>query len=111
MSSSTGFAPGPGGYDIPSRAVEGRKYVIGLRLDKHSALNPTKHMRSIPSPDKYLPTTIYIKSKAPAFSMGHKRKDSSERNSIPGPGEYSPNSKTLKFVPRAVIGTEKRGTE
>ena len=44
------IAPGPGKYDIPDRAIEGSKSVMGLKLDKHSVLEPNKTSKIVPGP-------------------------------------------------------------
>lgn len=101
--------PGPNSYSIPSKIVEGPKYVIGGRtsVDK---------IDDKPGPGQYETAalaTIKLKSD-PAFSVGTgKRSDLAnlkEREHIPGPGNYQTldDSFTKKAAPMYGFGTSKR---
>ena len=71
-------------YTIPSRAVEGSRWVMGDKLEKTSCISPEKK-KYIPGPGAYEPDYKAEKSKMPSYSMKG-RHDDLKRLVVPGPG-------------------------
>ena len=86
--------PGPGGYNVPSKAVEGRKFNMGLKLDNQSSIGVEQRKTAgNPGAGNYNPDYSATKQKLPAFSMQSRHSDS-KRMKVPGPGAYnSPDTK------------------
>lgn len=90
--------PGPGNYDIHSKAVEGSKYSIAGKT--HDLLS--KKRESLPGPGSYDYRTFEKTIRHdPSFSMGTSKRHNQSFSGaqIPGPGNYNPIDDPLK--PRA----------
>lgn len=55
-------------YNIPNKGVEGRKFSIGLKLEKTGALEPGKK-RFIPGPGDYKPSFSQSEKSLPKYSL------------------------------------------
>eukprot|EP00347_Sterkiella_histriomuscorum_P006966 403350761 len=92
--------PGPNQYQIPSKANEGPKFVMGLKTKDPMESKDTK-----PGPGQYdtlTSSTSKIKNE-PAFSMGSGLRSDianlKEKNQLPGPGNYQSHDDT--FIKRS----------
>lgn len=72
-------------YDIPSKAVEGSKWNMGLKLENKSMTASAKQLG--PGPGKYNPDFNSNVTKYPEFSMKGRYKEVRKLN-VPGPGHY-----------------------
>jgi hypothetical protein len=93
--------PGAGTYELPSRAVEGPAFVMGLKLDKLSAIGGSTQFKA-PAPNTYDQTKYAtVKERAPQFSM-KSRYNAMKQMQVPGPGTYevksSPNKRPASYV-------------
>lgn len=101
--------PGPDLYNIPSKVIEGPKFVIGVR--PNTSMNAQRDQ--IPGPGKYnQDNLIIIKQKQqPAFSIGKSRRadiaNLKEKLNNPGPGQYQTldDAALKKHAPKYAFGT------
>ncbi|CDW84498.1 UNKNOWN [Stylonychia lemnae] len=103
--------PGPNQYEIPSRVVEGPKFIMGQRTK-----DPLADKDNIPGPGKYdtvNKSTSKIKNE-PSFSIGTgSRADIAnlkQKGPIPGPGNYQSLDESFlkKTAPAYGFGSSKR---
>lgn len=89
-------------YNIPSRAVEGQQWQMGLKLEKHGSLS-VKSL--VPGPGTYDGDYKIQAKSLPKYSMKGKYRDAKRLN-VPGPGTYINNSLTdKKLAPSYGFGT------
>eukprot|EP00347_Sterkiella_histriomuscorum_P004831 403358922 len=104
--------PGPGDYQIPSRAVEGPQYVMGLKSQK----DQSSSQQELPGPGYYLiedskPPKL---KNEPKFSIGKSKRvdlaNLKNKRNIPGPGQYQTidDSSLKKHIPQFAFGTGSR---
>ena len=78
-------APSMQSYNIPSKAVEGSKWYMGLKLEKHGSLS-VKSL--VPGPGTYDGDYRAQVKSLPKYSMKGKYPDP-KKLQVPGPGTYS----------------------
>ena len=89
MTNGKSVAPSMQTYNIPSRAVEGSKWSLGLKLENKGALSTNKSV-VVPGAGTYNPDYKAEAKKEPSFSMKGRYKDLKKLD-VPGPGTYSKN--------------------
>lgn len=97
-------APGCQTYAIPSRAVEGSKWSMGLKLDERSALSPPK--KTVPPPGAYDPDYRKAISGDPRYTLKGRHAEPSKM-AVPGPGTYERSLADKAAAPRYGFGTGK----
>lgn len=90
-------------YTIPSRAVEGSAWSLGLKLDNRGALATNKSV-VVPGAGTYNPDYKAESKKEPSFSMKGRYKDLNRLN-VPGPGTYAKNLSDKKAAPSYGFGS------
>lgn len=90
-------------YTIPSRAVEGSKWSLGLKLDNRGALSTNKSV-VVPGAGTYNPDYKAEAKRDPSFSMKGRYKDLNRLN-VPGPGTYAKNLSDKKQAPSYGFGS------
>ena len=81
--------PGPGGYDQRSKAVEGPKFIMGLKLENTSLIGTSVAKTAAnPGPGGYNADYTISKKKMGAYSMKARHADLKSMN-VPGPGTYT----------------------
>jgi len=109
--------PGPNVYNLASRAIEGRKYNMGLNLDNQSSIGcHISKTKFVPGAGTYNPDYSANKKLAARYSMKARHQDLSKLQ-VPGPGTYqtpatqiAPNKRrgaTYKFVSSVRSGMPK----
>ena len=73
-------------YNIPSRAVEGAKWIMGVKLDRQGALGAPGGQH-VPGPGNYDPDYKSVQPTLPKFSIKGRYPDA-RRMEVPGPGTY-----------------------
>lgn len=81
-------APSCQAYNIPSRAVEGRKWIMGMKLEKQSVMGSARN--DAPGPGNYDPNYRNVIQSLPKFSIKGRYKNQKPAE-VPGPGAYSSN--------------------
>ena len=84
-------------YNIPSKAVEGKTWYMGLKLEKTGAINGNK-AKWVPGPGNYNPDYKTGVEEKPSYSM--KGRDSAQKTlNVPGPGTYARSLVDKKSAP------------
>ena len=99
--------PGAGTYSIPSRMIEGPKYVMGSRLN--DGMSPEKNKN--PGPGTY--NTHEMENLNMKFSAKYKfgsatRLPPMRGQEVPGPGNYMSSLVDKRAAPKFGFGTQKR---
>lgn len=102
----TGFTPGPGNYNSPSRIIEKNGYYMGEKLK-------TRDRDNNPGPGNYNPDDKFSKLKSPNCKIGSEKRGGNNKykESVPGPGNYKFYNPMLDKGPHYGIGTEKRSKD
>lgn len=96
--------PGAGTYDLKSKAIEGPAFVMGLKLDKLSAIGASSNSK-VPAPNTYDQSKYAtVKPHAPAFSM-KSRYALQKSMAVPGPGTYDSKTPEKKRPASFVFGS------
>lgn len=82
-------------YNIPSRAVEGNTWFMGLKLEKHGSLS-TKNL--VPGPGSYDGDYKMATRSMPKYSMKGKYMERKKLD-VPGPGTYKSTLTDKKSAP------------
>jgi hypothetical protein len=103
---NTGFTPGPGRYNSPSKIIEKSGYYMGEKLNK-------KKKEDYPGPANYSPNNETVKLKSPYCKIGLSKRGSNNKfqESVPGPGNYKFHNPMLDKGPHVGIGTERRSKD
>lgn len=81
--------PGPTDYDV-SKSI--RKHsLIGCKIGKRLPDMTQKHLKSVPGPAAYMPSTNYVLPRSKKFSIGARTKTADSNDDNPGPGHYGPS--------------------
>lgn len=84
------IAPGPGAYTQEKVIYNNLQYSMGGKLDPSKSLN-------VPGPGTYEATLVNKDAvKCGKFGTGNRGKVELPNKNVPGPGEHSPDYKTLK---------------
>eukprot|EP00356_Strombidium_inclinatum_P017106 CAMPEP_0170483580 /NCGR_PEP_ID=MMETSP0208-20121228/3259_1 /TAXON_ID=197538 /ORGANISM="Strombidium inclinatum, Strain S3" /LENGTH=163 /DNA_ID=CAMNT_0010756693 /DNA_START=857 /DNA_END=1345 /DNA_ORIENTATION=- len=94
-------APSMQSYNIPSKAVEGNKWIMGVKLES-SLANPKA--RLVPGPGNYEPDFRATQKAKPSFSMKG-RYNEQKRLNVPGPGTYKKGLADKKQYPAFGFGS------
>ena len=73
-------------YNIPSKAIEGKTWFMGLKLGNQGAINGDKS-KWIPGPGNYNPDYTSGVQAKPSYSMKGRYMEQKKLN-VPGPGTY-----------------------
>mmetsp|Transcript_5502 Transcript_5502/g.9339 ORF Transcript_5502/g.9339 Transcript_5502/m.9339 type:complete len:344 (-) Transcript_5502:28-1059(-) len=95
-------APSMQSYNIPSRAVEGSKWIMGLKLDNQSAIQ-TSAKKFVPGPGNYNLDYNNTEKAMPKFSIKGRYKDQ-KKLQVPGPGTYQKSLVDKKAAPSFGFG-------
>jgi hypothetical protein len=95
-------APSMQSYNIPSKMVEGNKWSMGLKLDKHSAISANG--KENPGPGNYNPDYKLAENQLPQFSIKGRYKDAKKLD-VPGPGTYNKGLADKHSAPSYGFGT------
>ena len=96
-------APSMQSYTIPSRAVEGNKWSLGLKLDNRGALAQNKSV-IVPGAGTYEPNYRAEAKKDPSFSIKGRYREPKKLD-VPGPGTYAGNLSDKKAAPSYGFGS------
>lgn len=97
--------PAPGSYGINSKAVEGPKYMMGLKLDNHSSIaTEQKKTKSNPGPGNYNPDHTKTSKFYGSFSM-KSRPIEKDVYRAPGPGAYTSSANNKIRAPSFGFGS------
>lgn len=88
-------------YNLPSKAVEGSKWFMGLKLEKHGALSAKS---LAPGPGTYDGDYRASLLSMPKYSMKGKYNDAKRLN-VPGPGTYKASLTDKKEAPKYGFGS------
>lgn len=91
-------------YNIPSRAVEGSKWVMGAKLQGSMSVDKAKFA---PGPGNYDPDFKKSVHQMPSFSMKGRYKDSKKLD-VPGPGTYQKSLVDKKSAPSFGFGSSQQ---
>lgn len=72
-------------YNVPSKAVEGSRWFMGLKLENKGALSVKNTY--VPGAGTYEPDYKVSKTKLPSYSLKGRHQFNSKMNN-PGPGSY-----------------------
>ena len=96
--------PAPTKYSLPSKAIEGPKFHMGLKLDNMSSIGQAVNQkRGNPGPH-YDPNLNAVKKKLPAFTMAV-RTTTQNKKVVPAPGAYNTISYSKKKAPAFSFGS------
>lgn len=84
-------------YNIPSRAVEGSKWCMGLKLNKGAAISG-ENTKGVPGPGNYNPDFAKSQTCKPSYSMKGRYKEAKKLD-VPGPGTYNKSLVDKKSAP------------
>jgi hypothetical protein len=90
-------------YTTPSKAIEGPKWNMGLKLEKLGAISPEK-TRYIPGPGAYQPDYNRNLTRLPSYSMKGRYLESTKLI-VPGPGAYESPTKNQTTSPSFGFGS------
>jgi hypothetical protein len=90
-------------YTTPSKAIEGPKWNMGLKLEKLGAISPEK-TKFIPGPGAYQPDYNKNLIQLPSYSMKGRHLESTKLI-VPGPGTYESPKKNLRSSPSFGFGS------
>ncbi len=76
-------------YNIPSKAIEGSKWIMGLKLENQAAIS-SKPKMYVPGPGNYNPEFKFAENAMPSYSMKGRYHDQ-KKLVVPGPGTYQKN--------------------
>jgi len=107
--------PGPGNYNPASKAIEGPKFLMGLKLDNMSSIGlSVAKTKANPGAGTYDADYTKSKKRLPSYSMKARHADL-KKLTVPGPGAYNKpdaaNSPDRKRGATHKIGTGQRGTD
>lgn len=98
-------SPSMQSYNIPSKAVEGSKWAMGLKLTNGAAIGgDEKQQKNTPGPGNYDPDYKAGVEKKPAYSMKGRYK-AEKRLDVPGPGTYNKSFVDQKSAPKFGFGS------
>jgi len=97
--------PAPGTYPFQSKAIEGSRFSMGLKLDNQSSIGiEQKKVQGNPGAGTYNPDFKKIANFHGAYSMVSRPKFKDEEKA-PGPGAYAPISAQKKERPAFIFGS------
>jgi hypothetical protein len=92
-------------YSIPSKAVEGNKWCMGLKLANGAAIGAdADKQKNTPGPGNYDPNFKVSVDQKPAYSMKG-RYSATKRLNVPGPGTYNKSFVDQKSAPKYGFGS------
>lgn len=103
MTVGKSVAPSMQTYNLPQRAIEGRSYSLGLKLENRGALSTNKSL-VVPGSGTYEPNYKADVRKEPSFSMKGRYREAKKLD-VPGPGTYARNLSDKKAAPSYGFGS------